>query len=173
MRTTKISNITILFNFSLQKNWYQVKNNLSYNIPYFQHLVWILGLKPSAGGSLKASQQISDSSNAVITTAVMSDLPVLASMLSRLFESSQYDFFEMYFGGDGGGVIVSGLGRDELFFFFFIMISSHMKRAHSRLWLWFIMQSYPSFIQSLNNWLCTPQISGWTFHHKLEIWMNC
>lgn len=55
-----------------------------------QHLVWILGLKPSAGGSLKASQQISDSSNAVITTAVMSDLPVLASMLSRLFESSQY-----------------------------------------------------------------------------------
>nr|XP_022302199.1 protein MON2 homolog isoform X3 [Crassostrea virginica] len=55
-----------------------------------QHLVWILGLKPSSGGSLKASQQISDSSNAVITTAVMADLPVLASMLSRLFESSQY-----------------------------------------------------------------------------------
>lgn len=82
-------------------------------------MVWILGLKPSAGGSLKASQQISDSSNAVITTAVMSDLPVLASMLSRLFESSQYDFFEMYFGGEGGwggGVIVSGLGRDELIF---------------------------------------------------------
>ncbi|XP_062616734.1 protein MON2 homolog isoform X2 [Saccostrea cucullata] len=55
-----------------------------------QHLVWILGLKPSSGGSLKASQQISDSSNTVITTAVMADLPVLASMLSRLFESSQY-----------------------------------------------------------------------------------
>ncbi|XP_055882628.1 protein MON2 homolog isoform X4 [Biomphalaria glabrata] len=55
-----------------------------------QHLVWILGLKPSSGGSLKAGQQISDTSNTVITTAVMADLPVLSGMLSRLFESSQY-----------------------------------------------------------------------------------
>lgn len=55
---------------------------------YFQHLVWILGLKPSTGGSLKASRS-SDSANAVITTAVMADLPVLSAMLSRLFESSQ------------------------------------------------------------------------------------
>lgn len=54
-----------------------------------QHLVWILGLKPSTGGSLKASRS-TDSSNAVITTAVMADLPVLSAMLSRLFESSQY-----------------------------------------------------------------------------------
>ncbi|GFU23215.1 protein MON2 homolog [Nephila pilipes] len=54
-----------------------------------QHLVWILGLKPSTGGSLKASRT-SDSANAVITTAVMADLPVLSAMLSRLFESSQY-----------------------------------------------------------------------------------
>ncbi|WAR26074.1 MON2-like protein, partial [Mya arenaria] len=53
-----------------------------------QHLVWILGLKPSSGGSLRASQP--DSSGAVITTAVMTELPVLSSMLSRLFESSQY-----------------------------------------------------------------------------------
>ena len=56
---------------------------------YLQHLVWILGLKPSAGGSLKAAQQASESPNAVITTAVMADLPVLSAMLSRLFESSQ------------------------------------------------------------------------------------
>ncbi|KAG8199888.1 hypothetical protein JTE90_015878 [Oedothorax gibbosus] len=54
-----------------------------------QHLVWILGLKPSTGGSLKASRS-NDSANAVITTAVMADLPVLSAMLSRLFESSQY-----------------------------------------------------------------------------------
>ena len=54
---------------------------------YLQHLVWILGLKPSSGGSLKATQQASD--NSVITTAVMADLPVLSAMLSRLFESSQ------------------------------------------------------------------------------------
>ena len=55
-----------------------------------QHLSWILGLKPSTGGSLKAGQHASDNPNAVITTAVMADLPVLAAMLSRLFESSQY-----------------------------------------------------------------------------------
>lgn len=55
-----------------------------------QHLVWILGLKPSNGGSLKASQQISETSNTIITTAVMADLPVLSAMLSRLFESAQY-----------------------------------------------------------------------------------
>jgi len=52
-------------------------------------LVWILGLKPSTGGSLKAGRTTTDS-NAVITTAVMADLPVLSAMLSRLFESSQY-----------------------------------------------------------------------------------
>lgn len=54
-----------------------------------QHLVWILGLKPATGGSLKAGRTTADS-NAVITTAVMADLPVLSQMLSRLFESSQY-----------------------------------------------------------------------------------
>ncbi len=54
----------------------------------FQHLVWILGLKPSTGGSLKAGRSTTDT-NAVITTAVMADLPVLSTMLSRLFESSK------------------------------------------------------------------------------------
>ncbi|CAG9759422.1 unnamed protein product [Ceutorhynchus assimilis] len=54
-----------------------------------QHLVWILGLKPSTGGSLKAGRTSSDT-NAGITTSVMADLPVLSTMLSRLFESSQF-----------------------------------------------------------------------------------
>ncbi|XP_050313877.1 protein MON2 homolog isoform X2 [Anthonomus grandis grandis] len=54
-----------------------------------QHLVWILGLKPSTGGSLKAGRPSSDT-NAVLTTAVMADLPVLSAMLSKLFESSQF-----------------------------------------------------------------------------------
>lgn len=54
-----------------------------------QHLVWILGLKPSTGGSLKAGRASSDT-NAVITTSVMADLPVLSTMLSRLFESSEF-----------------------------------------------------------------------------------
>ncbi|KAK3593006.1 hypothetical protein CHS0354_005360 [Potamilus streckersoni] len=55
-----------------------------------QHLVWILGLKPSSGGSLVAKQQVNEASNAVITTAVMADMPVLSAVLSRLFESSRY-----------------------------------------------------------------------------------
>ncbi|GAB6021011.1 hypothetical protein CHUAL_003649 [Chamberlinius hualienensis] len=54
-----------------------------------QHLVWILGLKPSTGGSLKAGRP-NDGANTVITTAVLADLPVLSAMLSRLFQSSQY-----------------------------------------------------------------------------------
>lgn len=61
-----------------------------------QHLVWILGLKPSTGGCLKAAPKNSTDgtvagavSSSVITTAVMADLPVLSTMLSRLFESSQ------------------------------------------------------------------------------------
>lgn len=54
-----------------------------------QHLVWILGLKPSTGGSLKAGRTAADP-NAVLTNAVMADLPVLSAMLSRLFESSQH-----------------------------------------------------------------------------------
>ena len=54
-----------------------------------QHLVWILGLKPAAGGSLKVGSA-AEAPNTVITTAVMAELPVLSAMLSRLFESSQY-----------------------------------------------------------------------------------
>ncbi|GJQ68018.1 hypothetical protein Trydic_g10661 [Trypoxylus dichotomus] len=53
-----------------------------------QHLVWILGLKPATGGSLKAGR-ISVESSAV-QCPIMADLPVLSIMLSRLFESSQY-----------------------------------------------------------------------------------
>ncbi|KAI1883388.1 hypothetical protein AGOR_G00230920 [Albula goreensis] len=54
-----------------------------------QHLVWILGLKPGAGGALKPGRAVEGPST-VLTTAVMSDLPVISSVLSRLFESSQY-----------------------------------------------------------------------------------
>ncbi|XP_017782824.1 PREDICTED: protein MON2 homolog isoform X2 [Nicrophorus vespilloides] len=65
----------------LGSSWHLVLTTL-------QHLVWILGLKPSTGGSLKVGRIID--TNNVITTHVMSDLPVLSTMLSRLFESSQY-----------------------------------------------------------------------------------
>lgn len=55
-----------------------------------QHLVWILGLKPSTGGSLQAFPKPAAEANVGIQTAVMADLPVLSQMLSQLFESSQY-----------------------------------------------------------------------------------
>lgn len=56
-----------------------------------QHLVWILGLKPSTGGSLQVVPKLQDTT-AGITTSVMlmADLPVLSQMISQLFESSQY-----------------------------------------------------------------------------------
>lgn len=55
-----------------------------------QHLVWILGLKPSTGGSLQAVPKPTIDATTGITTSVMADLPVLSQMLSQLFESSQY-----------------------------------------------------------------------------------
>uniref|UniRef100_A0A8C9ZVA3 Protein MON2 homolog n=1 Tax=Sander lucioperca TaxID=283035 RepID=A0A8C9ZVA3_SANLU len=54
-----------------------------------QHLVWILGLKPGVGGVLKPGRAVEGPST-VLTTAVMTDLPIIANILSRLFESSQY-----------------------------------------------------------------------------------
>ncbi|XP_038144485.1 protein MON2 homolog isoform X2 [Cyprinodon tularosa] len=54
-----------------------------------QHLVWILGLKPAVGGALKPGRAVEGLST-VLTTAVMTDLPVISNILSRLFESSQY-----------------------------------------------------------------------------------
>uniref|UniRef100_A0A3P9HX81 Protein MON2 homolog n=1 Tax=Oryzias latipes TaxID=8090 RepID=A0A3P9HX81_ORYLA len=54
-----------------------------------QHLVWILGLKPAVGGALKPGRAVEGPST-VLTTAVMTDLPVISNILSRLFESSQY-----------------------------------------------------------------------------------
>jgi hypothetical protein len=70
----------------LDDGWYPILLTL-------QHLVWILGLKPNAGGSLKATTRsgiegsVMTSSHAISTSA-MSDLPVLSAMLSRLFTSS-------------------------------------------------------------------------------------
>ena len=71
-------------NLVLRENWYITLLTL-------QHLVWILNLKPSTGGSLKNSKQQNDSTvtNSLITTAAMADLPMLTAMMSRLFESSQ------------------------------------------------------------------------------------
>lgn len=69
----------------LSQAWHMVLTTL-------QHLTWILGLKPSAGGGLKAppsSGNQSGSNDACVTTAIANDLPVLSAMLSRLFENSQ------------------------------------------------------------------------------------
>ncbi|XP_041983537.1 protein MON2 homolog isoform X2 [Aricia agestis] len=54
-----------------------------------QHLVWILGLKPSTGGCMKASRAAADANAVMSTSAVMADLPALSAMLSRVFEASK------------------------------------------------------------------------------------
>ncbi|XP_037876961.2 protein MON2 homolog isoform X1 [Bombyx mori] len=80
----------------IQQAWFPVLTTL-------QHLVWILGLKPSTGGSMKASRASADANAVMSTSAVMADLPVqqvpvaeslgvmsaLSAMLSRVFESSK------------------------------------------------------------------------------------
>ncbi|CAG0881679.1 unnamed protein product [Cyprideis torosa] len=53
-----------------------------------QHLAWILGLQPSKGGSLKASRPPPDSSS-VITSALVTELPLISAILTKLFESSK------------------------------------------------------------------------------------
>ena len=89
-------------NLLLGQSWHIILTTL-------QHLVWILGLKPVAGGGLASGGVVGSTSggaaslqgqstsgsgtgsgenNSVITTAVMADLPVLSSMVTRLFESS-------------------------------------------------------------------------------------
>ncbi|CAF4212457.1 unnamed protein product, partial [Didymodactylos carnosus] len=59
-----------------------------------QHLVWIIGFRPSTGGILKHVGVTSDNTNSVnspvIVTGATADLPILSAMLSRLFESSKY-----------------------------------------------------------------------------------
>lgn len=47
-------------------------------------------MKPGPSGALRPAQQASENPGSVITSAVMADLPMLSTMLSRLFESSQY-----------------------------------------------------------------------------------
>lgn len=77
-----ILSLSCLHGSVLGSAWHQILTTL-------QHLVWILGLKPISGGTLKVGHT-ADAPNTVITTAVMAELPILTSMLSRLFESSQY-----------------------------------------------------------------------------------
>ncbi|GBO99874.1 Protein MON2 homolog [Eumeta japonica] len=53
---------------TFQQAWLPVLTTL-------QHLVWILGLKPSTGGSMKASRSSADANAVMSTSAVMADLP--------------------------------------------------------------------------------------------------
>merc|ERR1719354_1222940 len=64
-----------------------------YVLSTLQHLVWILGLQPTNGGVLKPSDRSNENNvsqnNPVLTTAVLSDLPMISEMLSKLFVSSK------------------------------------------------------------------------------------
>lgn len=54
-----------------------------------KHLTWMLGLRPSEGGSLKPGP-ISEIPNLVVSSSLKTEIPVLSAMLSRLFESSRF-----------------------------------------------------------------------------------
>jgi len=62
--------------------WYTVLHTL-------QHLTIMLGLKFSSSGSVKAIQ-VNELPTLVMSQSLISELPVLSAMLSRLFESTQY-----------------------------------------------------------------------------------
>lgn len=87
MRT--LLSVAYCFGSILGTSWHLILTTL-------QHLVWIIGFKPSTGGTLKHTGIIANTdattpmanSSAVVTTAAMADLPILSSMLSRLFEST-------------------------------------------------------------------------------------
>lgn len=58
-----------------------------------QHLVWILGLKPTSTGKMRSNPRLGSETgfgnNTVLTTAVLTDLPLLSAKLSEVFEASK------------------------------------------------------------------------------------
>ncbi len=79
MRT--LLSVAHCFGSILGTSWHLILTTL-------QHLVWIIGFKPSTGGTLKHVGTIANTdatpmanSSAVVTTAAMADLPILSSML--------------------------------------------------------------------------------------------
>ena len=78
-----VLNIALNHGCILQESWYSVLLSL-------QHLVWILGLKPSSGGSLKSVRNDQSWEFVVTSTpnSCVTDLPVLTAMLSKLFSNS-------------------------------------------------------------------------------------
>ncbi|KAI8425793.1 hypothetical protein MSG28_011572 [Choristoneura fumiferana] len=64
---------------SIQQAWLPVLTTL-------QHLVWILGLKPSTGGSMKASRASADANAVMSTSAVMADLPAITYLVQAAFQ---------------------------------------------------------------------------------------
>ena len=54
-----------------------------------EHFVWILCLKPSTGGLLKAATSMGEKSNTVITAVALSEIPDLTMRLSKVFTSTK------------------------------------------------------------------------------------
>ena len=78
----QLLNLAHCYGGILSNAWHMVLMTL-------QHLTQILSLKLSSGGGFKAIQA-NELPNLEITQSMMAELPVLSSMLSKLFESSQY-----------------------------------------------------------------------------------
>ena len=54
-----------------------------------EHFVWILCLKPSMGGILKAAASLGEKTNTVITAVALSEIPDLTMRLSKVFTSTK------------------------------------------------------------------------------------
>ena len=58
-----------------------------YVLSTLEHFVWVLCLKPSSGGSLKASS-LGEKTNTVITAVALSDIPNITALISRVFQKT-------------------------------------------------------------------------------------
>jgi hypothetical protein len=81
-----VINVALNHGCILEESWYPVLLSL-------QHLVWILGLKPSSGGSLKSQSRNEQGQpwefvGTSTPNSYVTDIPVLTAMLSKLFLNS-------------------------------------------------------------------------------------
>ena len=80
-----VLNVALNHGCILNESWHPVLLSL-------QHLVWILGLKPSTGGSLKSNRgdqgQTWELNSVPAANSSLTDVPVLTAMLSKLFSNS-------------------------------------------------------------------------------------
>ncbi|KAH7729488.1 hypothetical protein AAVH_02963 [Aphelenchoides avenae] len=96
MLTAKNMQVARLLITCAQANGQKLMDCWDMILATLQHLIWILGMKPTPGGSFRTVGDTGGEANAasagaptvLLTTAVSSELPDLSLMLTKLFEST-------------------------------------------------------------------------------------